>query len=120
MSRRLSVAVWLNAAPEAVFDHLDDQTRLAAHIARSSAMMGESRMTYAFDAERGQAVGSHITMRGSAFRLRLYVDEVVTLRERPWSKRWETVGPTRLLILSAYHMGFDIAPAEEDAAYWSG
>lgn len=76
-------------------------------------MMGGGRMAYVFDEARGRAVGSRIKMRGSAFGLSLFVDEVVTRHDRPWSKQWETVGATRLLILSTYRMGFDIAAAED-------
>src|SRR3990167_6963246 len=77
-----------------------------------SAMMGGGRMTYAFDAQRGQAVGSHIRMGGEAFGLRLFVDEVVTVRDPPRRKVWRTTGEPRLIIIGAYEMGFEIA--EED------
>ena len=57
------------------------------------------------DDQRGRAVGSHIRMRGSMLGMELSLDEVVTLRERPLRKEWETVGSPRLLILSWYRMG---------------
>ncbi|MFN9848322.1 MAG: hypothetical protein ACK56C_08120 [Alphaproteobacteria bacterium] len=53
---------------------------------KSSAIMVGGRMTYDFDAEGGQAVGSHMRMGGSAFGLRILVDEVVTVREPPRRK----------------------------------
>lgn len=96
------------APPRAVFERLDDQTRLAEHMGRPSAMMGGGRMTYEFDALRGQAVGSHIRMGGEAFGLRLFVDEVVTLRDPPRRKVWRTTGEPRLIIMGAYEMGFEI------------
>lgn len=111
MRRRFETIVRVPAAPAAVFARLDDQTRLAAHMERPSAMMGGGRMTYDFDAGRGQAVGSHIKMGGSAFGLALDVDEVVTEREPPRRKVWETVGRPRLLVVGAYEMGFEIDPA---------
>ncbi len=98
------------ADPQRAFDHLDDQVALAAHMTKRSAMMGGGRMTYAFDAARGQAVGSHIRMGGSAFGLSLDVDEVVTVREPPRRKAWATTGQPRLLVISGYRMGFDIEP----------
>jgi hypothetical protein len=103
-SRRLSVA------PEALFAHLDDQTRLAAHMTQSSAMMGGGRMTYAFDAERGMAVGSRVRMGGSAFGLTMSVEEEITERNPPVRKVWQTLGTPRLLIIGGYEMGFAIAP----------
>ena len=111
MRRRFQTVVYLSAPSAAVFERLDDQTRLAAHMERRSAMMGGGRMTYQFDVGRGQAVGSHIKMGGPAFGLSLYVDEVVTQRDPPRRKAWETVDQPRLLVVGGYEMGFEITPA---------
>lgn len=102
-------AARVSAPARAVFERLDDQTRLAEHMGRPSAMMRGGRMTYEFDALRGQAVGSHIRMGGEAFGLRLFVDEVVTVRDPPVRKVWRTTGEPRLVIIGAYEMGFEIA-----------
>lgn len=108
MVSRITRTVTLAASPEAVFAHLDDQTRLGEHMEKPSGMMGGGRMTYEFDAGRGQSVGSHIKMGGSAFGLSLFVDEVVTERTPPFSKAWRTDGEVRLIIMRGYTMGFDI------------
>lgn len=111
MGHRFARTVAVNAVPEAVFARLDDQTRLGEHMEKPSAMMGGGRMSYEFDAGRGQAVGSHIRMGGSAFGLSLFVDEVVAERTPPTHKLWRTEPPVRLLIIGGYAMGFDVAPA---------
>jgi len=108
MRRSYASTVRLSASPEAVFERLDDQTRLAEHMEQPSPMMGGGRMTYEFDPGRGQVVGSHIRMGGSAFGLSLFVDEVVTERDPPRRKVWRTVGDTRLIVVGAYEMGFEI------------
>ena len=109
MTRRVESRAMIGAPPAAVFEYLDDQERLAAHMTSSSMMMGGGRMTYDFDAEKGRAVGSHIKMGGSAFGLSLFVDEVVTERDPPRRKVWRTVGDTRLIVIGPYEMGFSIA-----------
>jgi hypothetical protein len=101
----------LPASADAVFAQLDDQTRLAAHMAKPSAMMGGGRMTYAFDVNRGMAVGSLMHMDGAAFGLTVSVNAVVTERRPPRRKVWCTVGKPRLLIVGGYEMGFRIADA---------
>ena len=111
MPRNFETFVHIPAPAKTIFDRLDDQTRLGAHMERSSAMMGGGRMTYEFDEGRGQAVVSLIKMCGSAFGLSLYVDEVVTEREPPRRKVWETVGRPRLLVVGVYKMGFEITPS---------
>lgn len=60
------------------------------------------------DAQQGRSVGSHIVIRGRVFGLRLHLDEVVTVREQPLTKRWETVGEPRLLVIGPYRMSFDL------------
>lgn len=99
------------AAPEQVFDHLDDQARLGMHMEKPSMMMMGGRMNYQFDAEKGRAVGAVIKMGGSFMGLGLAVEEVVTVRDPPRLKIWETRGSPRILIMGAYRMGFEIAPA---------
>ena len=67
-------------------------------------------MTFEVDAGRGQAIGSTIRLRGRAFGIRLFVEEVVTERDPPHRKVWETVGQPRLLVIGHYRMGYDIVP----------
>lgn len=110
MKRSFETVIGIKGPPDQVFAWLDDQTRLAAHVEQPSAMTGGGRMTYEFDAERGQAVGSHIKMGGSAFGLSLAVDEVVAEREPPRRKVWRTVGATRLIVVGNYEMGFELQP----------
>lgn len=100
------------ADPQKVFDLLDDQAMFAAHMTKRSAMMGGGAMSYKFDSGQGRAVGSHTTMSGRAFGLRLFVDEVVTVREPPRRKSWSTTGQSRLLIMSGYRMGYGVEPAD--------
>jgi hypothetical protein len=100
------------AAPvESVFAFLDGPERLAAHMSEPSWKMAGGRMTVDVDAGGGRAVGSHIRLRGSAFGIPLSLDEVVTGRDPPRSKEWETVGEPRLLVIGAYRMGFEVRPS---------
>jgi hypothetical protein len=47
-------------------------------------------------------------MSGRVFGVHLYLDEVVTQREPPARKVWETVGLPKLLVIGPYRMGFDV------------
>ena len=101
----------VRAAPATLFDYLDDQTRLGAHMEKPSMMMMGGRMRYEFDDAKGRAVGSKIEMSGSFLGLTLSVQELVTEREPPRRKVWETRGQPHILIIGRYRMGFEIAPA---------
>jgi hypothetical protein len=98
------------AAPEQVFAFVDDHARFSSHMSESSWMMGGGSMAVELDDARGQAVGSHIRLSGRVFGVHLSLDEVVTRREPPTHKVWQTVGSPRLLVISAYTMGVQITP----------
>ena len=108
---RFETTVAVDTTPEALFEDLDDHERLSAHMMKSSAMMAGSKMEIAFDAGGGRAVGSKIRMSGRMLGLRLDLEEVVTEREPPLRKTWETIGEPRLLVIGAYRMGFEIKPS---------
>lgn len=102
-------------SPERLFALLDDQRRLSAHMSKRSWTMGWGKLDTLLDDGRGQTVGSHIVLHGRVFGIRLHLDEVVTLREPPFRKRWQTVGEPRLLVIGAYEMGFEIFNRDGDA-----
>ena len=66
-------------------------------------------MNIELDEARGQTVGSHIRLKGRVLGIPLHVEEIVTSREPPHRKVWETIGAPRLLVIGPYRMGFDIS-----------
>lgn len=99
----------VSAPAERVFDHLDDQIRLSAHMSERSWKMGWARMSLRLDGGHGQVVGSRIGLDGRVLGVRLHLEEVVTERVPPIRKTWETIGEPRLLVIGAYRMGFDLS-----------
>jgi hypothetical protein len=67
-------------------------------------------MRFETDGGRGRAIGSHLRMSGRVLGIHLALDEIVTHREPPFRKTWETVDETRILVIGAYRMGFFISP----------
>jgi hypothetical protein len=108
---RITEAVQVDAAPSALFDHLDDHESLASHMMQSSSMMAGGAMSFTFDEGRGRTLGSRIGMTGKFLGIALEVSEVVTERAPPYRKAWETTGRPRLLVIGAYRMGFEIEAA---------
>jgi hypothetical protein len=68
-------------------------------------------MEYDLDGQQGQAIGSRIVLRGRALWVEFYVEQVVTEREPPRLKAWETVGQVRLVVVGPYRVEFRIEPA---------
>jgi hypothetical protein len=98
------------APPDAVFAHVDDPARLSAHMEKSSWAMGGGRMTLALDAAGGRSPGSRVRIAGRAFGLELSLEEIVTERNAPYRKVWQTTASPKLLVIGEYRMGFDVAP----------
>ena len=97
-----------NAPVERVFAFLDDPKALAAHMGESSMMMLGSRMSIKADAGGGRVIGSKIQMHGRMMGIRLSLEEVITKRQAPAMKVWETIGTPKLLVISHYRMGFEL------------
>ena len=110
-SRHEEYSATVNASVERAFEHLDDHRRLSAHMNQRSWKMGWGKMDLRLDDKNGQAVGSHIVLDGRVLGIRLYLDEVVTEREPPLRKTWETIGEPRLLVIGPYRMGFQLIPS---------
>ena len=108
-------SAFVTAAVEKVFDWLDDHTHLSSHMSESSWMMGGGRMTIELDEQQGKSVGSRIRLRGRILGMKLSVDEVVTERNPPHSKAWQTTGSPELLVIDRYRMGFEIAARDESS-----
>lgn len=105
--------VELNAPANVAFSHLDDHSRLSAHMSRLSWMMVGSRMAIELDASEGRAVGAIIRLRGRVLGILLSVEEIVTDRNPPLRKVWETSGTPNLLVIGQYRMGYEITPKGE-------
>ena len=97
-----------HAPVEQVFAFLDNPKALAAHMGESSMMMLGSRMSISVDAGGGRVIGSKIRMHGRMMGIRLSLEEVITERQLPTMKVWETIGTPTLLVISRYRMGFEL------------
>jgi hypothetical protein len=107
--RHTTTTVGVAASASELFAFLDDHHNLSSHMASPrSPMMGGGHMELILDEGQGRVLGSHVVMRGSAFGLRLFVDEIVATRTPPITKSWTTVAE-RLIVIGAYTLGFTIA-----------
>ena len=97
-----------NAPLDRVFAYLDDPKALAAHMGESSMMMMGSRMSIDVDADGGRVIGSKIRMHGSMMGIPLSLEEVITERQVPYAKVWQTIGVPNLLVMAHYRMGFEL------------
>jgi len=101
------IAVVLDTTPEEAFAYLDDFRKLSAHMEKPSMMMAGSSMTIETDGREGRAIGSKVRMHGKILGFTLALEEVVTEREPPYRKAWQTV-ESNLLVIGQYRLGFQL------------
>jgi hypothetical protein len=107
--RHYEESVTLPVLAQEVFSYADNFSKLSSHMSQSSSMMMGGSMETLLDEGRGQSIGSHVRMKGKMMGVELLLDEVITERQPPYHKTWETVGRQRLLVLDSYRLGFDIS-----------
>jgi len=82
-------------------------------MSKSSWMMAGSRMALQLDAAQGRTVGAKIRLSGRGLGILLSVEEIITERNPPLRKVWETTGRPQLLIIGPYRMGYEITPKDK-------
>ena len=115
LTHRDETSAVVPASVERVFAHVDDHQQLSSHMSESSWMMGGGRMQVEFDEGRGRKVGSRIRLAGRILGVGLSVEEIVTERNPPQRKVWETMGSPKLLVIGDYRMGFELTPRGKDS-----
>ena len=100
----------IEASPTAIYEFLDDQSNLSAHMRQSSGMMLGSSMDIHMESDHTRHVGSKFGFTGRILGIPLSVEEIVTGREPPVSKTWQTIAEPRLWVIGRYMMGFELAP----------
>ena len=100
----------VHAPIDKAFAFLDDPMALSAHMGKSSMMMMGSRMAVQVDAGGGHVLNSKIRMYGSLLGIPVSLEEVITERQEPYKKLWETIGTPQLLVIAHYRMGFELTP----------
>lgn len=102
----------IEAPVPTVFDFLDDQANLSAHMNERSWMMMGSTMDIYQDHLRTHSVGSQFGFTGRILGIPLRVDEVVTSRDPPTLKTWETTQEPTLWVIGRYEMGLELSPSD--------
>jgi hypothetical protein len=100
--------VRLPVGADELFSYADDFSKLSSHMNKSSSMMMGGSMQTSADQARGQAIGSHVSMKARMMGIELFLEELVTERKPPHYKAWETIGRPRLLVIDSYRLGFEI------------
>jgi hypothetical protein len=113
LAHRYESTGWVPAPVDRVFAYMDDHARVAAHMSEPSWKLAGGQMKTELDVGLGLRVGSRIRLAGRVFGVALRVDEIVTERDPPRRKVWETTDTPKLLVIGHYRMGFELSPRED-------
>lgn len=102
---------------EEVFAFADDHNNFSAHMNSNQGMMMGGKFETVIDEGKGQTKGSHIIMKGSVLGINLFLDEVITTHGPPNSKKWQTVGEVKLLVIDHYQSGFELLPKDKGSEF---
>lgn len=99
----------VDAPIQTVFEFLDDQSNFSSHMSERSGMMMGSTMEIYMDELHTRSVGSRFGFTGRVLVIPLRVDEIVTGREPPRRKTWETTTEPTLWVIGRYEMGLELS-----------
>lgn len=96
-------SIFIPAPAQDVFNYVDDHSKYYSHVTKFAQVAGGC-MDLQMDEGHGQSVGSHIRLSGKVLGKSLSPEEVITKREPPHRKTWETVGIPKFLIVGQYNV----------------
>ena len=110
--KTVSKSILIYSTPEMVFTQMDDFSKTGMHMSQSSMMMMGSKLKLEQLSLNSNGVGAKYHLYGSMMGLTLDFTQHVTKWEPPKLKEWETVGESKIIIMSWYRMWFEISKME--------
>lgn len=98
----------IHSTPEKVFSQLDDFSKTGMHMSQSSMMMAGGKLKLEQLSTNSIGVGSKYRWYGKMMGMTIDFSETVTKWQPPVLKEWETIGETKIIIMSWYRMWFEI------------
>ena len=104
-------AIEIMAPPETVFAHMDDINNVGWHMSgRSMPLMGGRLALETIDDREG--VGATYRWKGSAMGMAIDITETVTKWIKDREKTWQTVGRSKMIVMSDYVMHLLLTPTD--------
>ena len=102
----------IHSSLDKVFAQMDDFSKTGVHMSESSMMMMGSKLKLEQLSINPTGVGAKYRWYGKMIGMTMNFSETVTKWQSPKMKEWETVGESKIIIMSWYRMWFEITPAE--------
>ena len=107
--------ILIHSTTEKTFAQFDDFSKTGMHMSESSIMMMGSKLKLEQLSTNPTGVGAKYHWYGKMMGMTMDFIETVTKWQPSILKEWETVGESKIIIMSWYRMWFEITPAENGA-----
>lgn len=102
--------IFIQSAPEKVFETLDNLGVTGMHMTKSSAMMMGSKLNLEYLTANHTGLGSTYRWTGKMMGMKMDFTVEVTKWVNGTEKTWETIGEARMIIYSWYRMHLLVRP----------
>ncbi len=107
-----SKSILIHSPAEKVFQQMDDFSKTGMHMSESSMMMMGSKLILEQLSTNPGGVGATYRWHGKMMGMTMDFSETVTKWQPHELKEWETVGETKIIIMSWYRIWFELTPVE--------
>ena len=107
-----SKEIFIKSTPEKVFAQMDDFSKTGMHMSENSMMMIGSKLKLEQRSPNATGIGAKYKWSGKMMGMTIDFEEAVTKWQPPILKEWETIGETKIIIMSWYRMWFEISPID--------
>ena len=110
--KTLKRVVVINAPVDSVFTFMDDIQNTGGHMTKSNTPMMGSKLTVEWLTDYKIGLGSKYRWRGKVIGMKMDFTVEVTKWIKGKEKIWETIGETKMIVLSWYRMYLVLTPLE--------
>jgi len=100
----------INAKPQEVFDFMDDINNTGMHMTETNPQMIGSKLNLEWLTDHKRGLNAKYKWTGKVIGLEMKFTVIVTQWEDGKSKTWETIGDSKMIVISWYRMYLELKP----------
>ncbi|TAL63272.1 MAG: SRPBCC family protein [Bacteroidetes bacterium] len=105
----------INAKPEEVFAFMDDINNTGRHMTESNAQMAGSKLKLEWLTDYKTGLYAKYRWTGKVMGMKMNFIVIVTQWDKGKSKKWETTGEAKMIVISWYRMYLELNPNGDGA-----
>lgn len=111
--RMVEKTLIINANPQDVFAFMDDINNTGMHMTETNPQMMGSKLNLEWLTDHKTGLNTKYKWTGKVIGMKMRFTVIVTNWEDGKSKTWETIGDTKMIVISWYRMYLELKPNED-------